>query len=373
MSQEKTAEIIDLSASRAAAAGEGTGPFLAQARVAAGLHVIEVAEATKIKQIHIEAIEAGDADALPATPFAVGFVKVYAAYLGLDAEAVAADFKKELIAVRPQAEAPAPSSIPATAVGGGVKLASLLGIVLIAVFAIWIGVQIAGHSEREAAGADAAEAGPRVTVSDRRAEAPRPRVSAPGEYEVTPIPPVGANAAGETDEAGAGAAGAGEKASAGEKRGPLDEAAPMLAPILAPAEPSAIGAAPSETTTPAPTVIEPTEAAPAVVREPRAPASRPESRPEPQPVVIDARLTRSIGPEYPSRCERGAQGLESVSVMFDVNANGRTTNPRVTSSTNSCFEDAAVAAIARWRFDPRTVDGAPRPQTGVQATLNFRR
>ncbi len=356
MSQEKTAEIIDLSASRAAAASDGAGAFLAQARHAAGLHVVEVAEATKIKAAHIEAIEVGDAAALPATPYAVGFVKVYAAYLGLDGDAVAADFKKELIAARPPAEEPSPAAMPVRDVGDSVKLVSLLGILMVAIFAIWIGVQIAGKSERTTSADDAA---PRVTVADRRAEAPRPRRFSPAEYEVTPIPPVGGAPEEQVTAQDENAVAASEQPAQDENAAPSvapasADPAPVLAPVVAPVEPE--------------TVTQPAVSSPA----PATPFQRQPAPAEPDPVIVDARLVRSIGPEYPGRCVRGAEPLETVSVIFDVNANGRPANARVTSSTNSCFEDAAVAAIAKWRFDPRTVDGAPRPQPGVEATLNFR-
>ena len=393
MSQEKTAEIIDLGASRAAAGGEGAGPFLESARRAAGLSVGDVAAATKIKPQHVEAIEAGNASALPATPYAVGFVKVYAAYLDLDAEAIAAEFKKELMAARPAPEPePKAAGIPAYDASVGVKFASLLGILLIAAFAIWIGLQIAGG--RGADEAVATQPASRIHVSERRAEAPKPRALAARDYEVTPIPPVGG-------------------AAPAEEPVVENEAAPLVASLGLPNAPDTenVAGAPETTASEPPPALANDEAAiasandalpapPARAEETQAPSAadaltaaqslpplpaptplaqeplprRPAAAPaEPEPAITAARLIRSIGPVYPRRCERSAEALESVSLVFDVNANGRTTNPRVVSSTNSCFEDAAVAAIAKWRFDPRTVGGAPRPQTGVQATLNFRR
>ncbi len=376
MSQEKTAEIIDLSASRAAAAGDGAGPFLASARLAAGLDIPDVATATKIKASHIEAIETGNTAALPATPYAVGFVRVYAAYLGLDADAIAAEFRKEVTAARPEPALDArAASVPAYEASPGVKVISLFGIMVILGFAIWIIFQIAGKGGA-GENADAANEGPRVRVSEVRAEAPRPRILAPGEYEVVPIPPVGGDpAAAETadenpldalsaPEETALAAGAADDAPVSDE--PITDA-PLLSTIQPEGPPANIDSLDAETptdTAPAPEQpdILPTEISPAVIQ----PAA-------PQAVIVDARLIRSIGPKYPARCERGAGALETVSVIFDVNANGRPTNPRVTASSNDCFEDAAVAAVTKWRFDPRTVNGAPRPQKSIEATLNFRR
>ncbi len=358
MSQEKTAEIIDLSASRAAAAGDGAGPFLASARLAAGLDIADVATATKIKAGHIEAIETGNTAGLPATPYAVGFVRVYAAYLGLDADAIAAEFRKEVTAARPEPEPSARTApVPAYEASSGVKIISLFGIVAIVGFAIWIAFQVAGKGASEDsinAGADA----PRVRVSETRAEAPRPRVVSARDYDVVPIPPVG----GDPVAAETAADNPLDDLSAPSETAMADQV--PAAPETAAAE-DAVPVAAEPAPAPLLSTIQPNEPAPAIDAPARAVAA--------QPTVVDARLIRSIGPKYPARCEHDAGALETVSVIFDVNAAGRPTNPRVTASSDDCFEDAAVAAVTKWRFNPRTVDGAPRPQKNIEATLNFRR
>lgn len=387
MTQEKSAEIIDLSASRAAAAKSGAGAFLESTRLGAGLDIKAVSEATKIRESHLVAIESGDASALPATPYAVGFAKVYARYLGLDADAIAEEFKKELTAARPamQAMVNDDPAVPAYGASNSVKLASLFGILLIAAFAIWIGIQIAGNSERERA-ANAGNDEPRITVSERRAEPPRPRVAAPGDYEVVPIPPVGEEP---TPAMTSDNMASDELAADGSQTAPVatddtiardaetpvaviepqlspeTQAAetPVLAPVLMPPDATA--------STPTPAVSQPASQPDAVPAGDTGPD--PVRQPDPVPDIIDARLIRSIGPEYPVRCQGGAAALETVSVIFDVTAAGRPANARVTASSDDCFEDAAVAAVMKWRFDPRTINGSARPQTGVQATLNFRR
>ncbi len=367
MSQEKTAEIIDLSASRAAAQGDGAGPFLASARLAAGLEIADAAAATKIKPAHIEAIETGNTAGLPATPYAVGFVRVYAAYLGLDADAIAAEFRKEMMVARPEpAPEPRAASVPAYEASSGVKLASLFGIVLILGFAIWIAFQIAGNGGA-GENADAAQEAPRVRVSETRAEAPRPRVVSARDYDVVPIPPVG----GDPVAAETAADNPLDDLSAPSETATADQA-PAVPETAAAEDAAPVAAEPA----PAPllSTIQPNEPAPAIDAPARAVPVQPAPTPAaPQPTVVDARLIRSIGPKYPARCERGAGALETVSVIFDVNAAGRPTNPRVTVSSDDCFEDAAVAAVTKWRFNPRTVDGAPRPQKNIEATLNFRR
>lgn len=71
------------------------GDALRGAREALGLEVEDIAQATRVSAAHLAAIEAFDLGALPARPFAVGYVRAYARALGLDADAVVARFKAE--------------------------------------------------------------------------------------------------------------------------------------------------------------------------------------------------------------------------------------------------------------------------------------
>ncbi len=72
-----------------------TGALLADARVAAGLELTDIARETRIPLRHLKAIEADRHDELPALPYAIGFVKSYARSVGLDIEATAAQFRSE--------------------------------------------------------------------------------------------------------------------------------------------------------------------------------------------------------------------------------------------------------------------------------------
>lgn len=72
-----------------------TGALLAEARAAAGRELTDIARETRVPLRHLMAIEADDHSALPALPYAIGFVKNYARSVGLDAEAVAAQFRAE--------------------------------------------------------------------------------------------------------------------------------------------------------------------------------------------------------------------------------------------------------------------------------------
>jgi len=67
-------------------AEEGIGERLARERHRRGLSLEAVAAATRIRAGHLAAIERGDLAALPGPVYARGYVRGYAAYLGIPAE-----------------------------------------------------------------------------------------------------------------------------------------------------------------------------------------------------------------------------------------------------------------------------------------------
>ena len=89
----------DLAALRPAklvlATDDHVGAALRRARESLGLDVEDIAQATHVRGLYIAALEAFDLDALPARPFAVGYVRAYARALGLDQETVVTRFKRE--------------------------------------------------------------------------------------------------------------------------------------------------------------------------------------------------------------------------------------------------------------------------------------
>ncbi|WP_406678481.1 helix-turn-helix domain-containing protein [Moorella sp. ACPs] len=74
---------------------EKVGEVLRSARQAKGLSLREVEEATKIRLRYLEALENGEYNQLPGRVYALGFVRSYARYLGLDVQAVVQQFKQE--------------------------------------------------------------------------------------------------------------------------------------------------------------------------------------------------------------------------------------------------------------------------------------
>ena len=74
---------------------ESVGDLLRRQRAEMGLNLREVATALKIKLSYLAAIEEGHPDELPGAPYAVGFVRSYSQYLGLDSTEVLRRFKLE--------------------------------------------------------------------------------------------------------------------------------------------------------------------------------------------------------------------------------------------------------------------------------------
>ena len=367
MSQEKAAEIIDLNASREAGKAqsriEKAGEFLANARNAAGLDLAAVGKATKVKIEHLEAIEGTRPDKLPALPYAVGFVKVYARYLDLDADAVAAQFKEDIGAAvaAPVEFTPKPvTPTPSPASGEGAKMASIFGIIAVLIFAGWVAFAILG-SKRPVDDAVAAPLQSEASVSEapavNRVE-PTPAIKTPAAAPLTSVEPSASENLTATDAletTNNNAADAAPLAPGETTPGAVLDIAPAIS------EPTAAAIIEDESVV---------EAAPA----PSAPAQRrPRAPRQSKPTVVAAELTRSTAPDYPERCVAGAGALEAVTLLFDVTTGGRTANARVVSSTNACFERSALRTIKRWRFSPKTVDGAAQVHAGQTATLHFRK
>ena len=170
MSQEKAAEIIDFAAPRGDKGvidgHETAGAFLAAARAGAGLSLAAISDVIKVKIDHLEAIEATRPDLLPAAPYATGFVKVYARALGLDAEAVARQFREDIGAAAPAQlvfdDAP-PAVETRPNLMEGARLVSIFAVIAVVLFVFWITSQILGGGAERDAPVAAEEAGPRIS------------------------------------------------------------------------------------------------------------------------------------------------------------------------------------------------------------------
>ncbi len=272
----RSAEIVDMRDARARRLGGDfplgeyahAGALLAAARESAGLTLHEVAASTHIKEYHLAAIEAIDRGALPPRPYAIGFVKVYAEFLGLDAAPVVIRFKEE-------AEYAAPVEVDAEKFEAAQDAAEIEGarmsvwaVAAVMAFIIWCAWQLS-----------------------------RPQ-------DVTLLGDV--------------------QGSLFERQGDEREAT-SAGDGLADVE------------------------------------------------IVEARIVARVEPVYPRGCAMNAAAMETVVVDYRITAAGRIAGMRVSQSTNACFDDAALNAIKRWRFEPRTVDGAARPAYDQKYSFSFQR
>jgi protein TonB len=78
-----------------------------------------------------------------------------------------------------------------------------------------------------------------------------------------------------------------------------------------------------------------------------------------------------IAPDYPPRAlSRGLEGW--VQVQFTITATGTVKDAVVVNAQpKSIFDDAALKAIARWRYNPRVDGGVAVERVGVQTIIRF--
>lgn len=167
---------------------ETVGAALRRARLAKKMDVRDVAAYLCIRPRFLEALENGNTKELPGDAYAQGFVRSYAAYLGLDADKTVAEYKREMSGRVAEVEADAErieESESETLTPKPVVLILSL-IVLITVFFVWKGfhtndpVVVVAAPEPEA-----------VTVLDESYPLPEQTAELAAETAVEgPVPPV---------------------------------------------------------------------------------------------------------------------------------------------------------------------------------------
>jgi protein TonB len=78
-----------------------------------------------------------------------------------------------------------------------------------------------------------------------------------------------------------------------------------------------------------------------------------------------------INPDYPPRAlSRGIEGY--VIVQFTITAAGMVKDVIVVDAKpKGLFDDAAVRAVGRWRYNPKVVEGVAVERRGVQTMITF--
>jgi protein TonB len=79
-----------------------------------------------------------------------------------------------------------------------------------------------------------------------------------------------------------------------------------------------------------------------------------------------------VNPQYPIRAaERGIEGW--VELAFTITASGTVKDPVVIAARPArIFDSEALRAIAKWRYNPKIVEGKPVERKGMKVRLRFR-
>ena len=160
------------------------GQALRLARESLGLAQEDIAQATHVRVQFIDALEQLDLAALPAGPFAGGFVRAYARALGLDPDAVAKRLRKEAPLEEARLGDPLGAQFQSRARFRGLLATAL---VVIAALAAWnFAVRAKGPSPRSAGPAAPAQTAAQTTAGPTVLGAPLPappEASTPPPYE----------------------------------------------------------------------------------------------------------------------------------------------------------------------------------------------
>jgi len=154
------------------------GEEFRSAREARSLSLSDVAERLHIRSVYLGAIEDEDWNAIGAPVYVRGFMRTYARFLGLDAEAAVARFSASLPAGAPVATAarPAPANEKRGGDGAGPSLAAILSIVAAVVVVAFVGYEFYQYRAGAPAAVPVADSSAAPAVAAGNAVTPAPAV-----------------------------------------------------------------------------------------------------------------------------------------------------------------------------------------------------
>jgi cytoskeleton protein RodZ len=129
----------------------GLGATLREARNRRRIDLSEVEAATKIRTRYLRAMENEEWDVLPGGPYARGFIRTYATFLGLDGDRLADDYRHDVEAGGGSGRAPRPE--PAVAAprpsrrGPRVSTGAWTAIVTVGLIAVLVAVGLSSESK----------------------------------------------------------------------------------------------------------------------------------------------------------------------------------------------------------------------------------
>ena len=163
----------------------GLGADLRAARMARGEDLADIASYLRVRPHYLEALEAGDAAALPARPYAIGFLRAYAQALELDAESLVARLKT-CLAPTPMPELAQHEPAAAT---GRRPAASLVAASLLLVGGLYVGYRLIGGEAPPTPAPVAEVSVPRAQVAVLTPEPPPAADLPPTGPAAAPSPP----------------------------------------------------------------------------------------------------------------------------------------------------------------------------------------
>lgn len=97
-----------------------------------------------------------------------------------------------------------------------------------------------------------------------------------------------------------------------------------------------------------------------------------EQAPPKEPVKIPAKVRSQVAAVYPTDQVEKPAHSGSVTIRFDITATGYVENMKVENSTDKVFENAALTALAQWRYNPATINGRSARNTNVREIFEFK-
>jgi cytoskeleton protein RodZ len=116
--------------------GQPIGMLLRRTREGRRIAIADVAAGLRIRMPYLEAIEKGAYERLPGPAYAVGFVRTYAEYLGLDGEEAARRFKREAQGLDSPPDLALPMPIAERSIPGGRILVTAL-VLAVCGYGLW--------------------------------------------------------------------------------------------------------------------------------------------------------------------------------------------------------------------------------------------
>ncbi len=140
------------------------GEKLKNARIQSGITLEHIEEETKIRRLYLEAIENENFDVLPPRVYAIGFVKKYARFLGLDENELAVEFKQKAYGGQNQDEETKPQ--PLAPNGLNIPPKNIVAGIIFLLLAIWIGNYMVGFFSRAVQENNPADLGPGIEIQE---------------------------------------------------------------------------------------------------------------------------------------------------------------------------------------------------------------